>query len=136
MDNNLIFKYPIINNNSGNIHKLVDRNIHSHHLKGEMYISQIKLKEIKAWMRHTEIESIFFIVSGLVRVKCMNLNEEVILQKDLSLETGDYLKVPPNIWYGFQGLSNNESSILVLLDNLHNDKEVIKMPTTLSRWSR
>jgi len=134
MDNAFIVKYPIIKNNSGNIHKLMDLNHHPNHLKGEMYISQIKFNEIKAWMMHTKFESIFVIVAGLVKVKCLNIRGEIILNKDLSLENGSYFKIPPNTWYGFQGLSKNDSSILVLLDNLHNDNEVKKMPIKLSSW--
>lgn len=134
MDNSLIFKYPIINKNSGNIHKLMNQNEHPNHLKGEMYISQIKFNEIKAWMMHTKFESIFIIVAGLVKVKCMNISEEIILNRELSLDKGSYLKVSPNTWYGFQGLSKNDSSILVLLNNLHNDNEVKKMPIQLSGW--
>ena len=136
MDNSFIFKYPVIKNNAGNIHKFMDLNNQPNHLKGEMYLSQIKFNEIKAWMMHTKIESIFVIVAGLVKVKCKNVLGEIILNKDLSLENGAYLKIPPNTWYGFQGLSNNDSSILVLLDDLHDDDEVKKIKIKLSRWEK
>ena len=134
MDNPSLFKYPIINKNSGNIHKLMNFNDHPNHLKGDLYISQIKFNEIKAWMMHTKFESIFVVVAGIVKIKCMDICKKIIFNKDLSIENGAYLKVPPNTWYGFQGLSKTNSSILVLLDDLHNDNEVIKMSTILSSW--
>ena len=78
MNDPVLFKYPIIVNNSGNIHKLMDFNDHPNHLKGELYISQIKFNEIKAWMMHTKFESIFVIVAGIVKVKCMDVDNKNI----------------------------------------------------------
>ena len=66
MDKSFIVKYPIIKNHSGDIHKLMDLTHHPNHLKGEMYLSQIKFNEIKAWMMHTKFESVFVFEKQIV----------------------------------------------------------------------
>tara|TARA_Y100000589_G_scaffold262505_1_gene252818 strand:- start:40 stop:438 length:399 start_codon:yes stop_codon:yes gene_type:complete len=121
-----IEKFKKINNSKGNIYKLLTSNFCSH-INGEIYISQIKHDEIKAWRMHKKYEAILLAVSGTVQINCLNNQKELIIKEKLSLKSQNLIKILPNTWYGFKGLSKSTASILVLIDGLHNESEVARM---------
>ena len=49
---------------------------------------------------------------------------ELLLNKTIGEHNYCRLTVPPNIWFGFKGLSNKDSLILNIADMLHNPEEV------------
>ena len=120
-------EYKVINNPKGNIYKFLVNFNFSSYFKGEIYMSQIKFNEIKAWRMHKLYEAIFIVVSGIVQLKCMNEDKNLILKEELSLNSGNLVKVKPNIWYGFKGLSKSENSILVIMNGCHNEAEIERL---------
>ena len=71
-------EYRRIQNPKGNIYKFMETCKFPKHLKGEIYMSQIKFNEIKAWRRHKLYEAIFIVVSGIVQLKCMNKDKNLL----------------------------------------------------------
>lgn len=118
-----IINFKKIQNNKGNLYKLLDKNFSPNHIKGEIYISQIKYDQVKAWMMHKSYEAIFIVISGVVQLKCMDNKKNLILKENLSLNSCNLAKVKSDTWYGFKGISKNTSSILVVLNGCHDDNE-------------
>ncbi len=122
-----IEKFQKIENINGNIYKLLNKNSAPSHLKGELYISQIKSGEIKAWRKHKLFDAIFVVVTGEVQMICMNDEKKIILKENLSLESCNFARVSANTWYGFRGISERTSSIMAVMDGLHNQEEIERM---------
>ena len=117
-------RFKKINNTKGNIYKLLNGDLFPNHLNGEIYISKINSGEIKAWMMHKKYEALFVVVSGKVKLKWLNYQRELIVEEELSLISERVVKVMPNTWYGFKGISKSTSSILVLINGLHKESEI------------
>tara|TARA_B100000886_G_scaffold336817_1_gene296321 strand:+ start:1622 stop:2020 length:399 start_codon:yes stop_codon:yes gene_type:complete len=122
-----LFDYKKIINNKGNIFKLLDGKSFSSHLKGELYISQINSGEVKAWRKHKLYEALFIVVAGEVVFKCIDNKNNLIMNKMLSLDSCKLIKVDPNLWYGFKGISKSTSTLLVLINGLHRESEIERM---------
>ena len=122
-----LFNYKKIINEKGNIYKLLSSSQFPLHLNGDLYISQIKSGEIKAWRKHKTHEVLFIVVSGKVQFKCQYNEKNLIMNKIISLDSCNLIKIKSNIWYGFKGLSNKNSSVLALINGLHSDSEVERM---------
>ena len=93
---------------------------------GEAYFSTIKSGAIKAWKRHREMTLNLIVPFGSVkfvmfddRLSSKPQFQEVILSR----ESYCRLTVPPMIWVGFKGLSDQESIVLNVADIEHNPQE-------------
>ena len=96
---------------------------------GEAYFSVVSYNAIKAWKRHHEMTLNLVVPVGKIRFvlfddrKASNTQfQEVIISKDNYCR----LTVPPMVWIGFQGLSDNGSMLLNIADIEHNPHEVDK----------
>jgi dTDP-4-dehydrorhamnose 3,5-epimerase len=96
---------------------------------GEAYFSLVSYNAIKAWKRHHEMTLNLVVPVGKIRFvlfddrKVSNTQfQEVIISKDNYCR----LTVPPMVWIGFQGLSDNGSMLLNIADIEHNPHEVDK----------
>ena len=96
---------------------------------GEAYFSVVSYNAIKAWKRHHEMTLNLVVPVGKIRFvlfddrKVSNTQfQEVIISKDNYCR----LTVPPMVWIGFQGLSDNGSMLLNIADIEHNPHEVDK----------
>ena len=96
---------------------------------GEAYFSMVSYNAIKAWKRHHEMTLNLVVPVGKIRFvlfddrKVSNTQfQEVIISKDNYCR----LTVPPMVWIGFQGLSDNGSMLLNIADIEHNPHEVDK----------
>ena len=93
---------------------------------GEGYFSEIYFGKIKAWKRHKEMTLNLIVPVGKVKFVFLdnrdykNNFQEVILSKDNYFR----LTVPPMIWFGFQGLSEQSSIILNLANLSYHDDEI------------
>jgi len=96
---------------------------------GEAYFSVVSYNAIKAWKRHHEMTLNLVVPVGKIRFvlfddrKVSNTQfQEVIISKDNYCR----LTVPPMVWIGFQGLSDNGSMLLNIANIEHNPHEVDK----------
>jgi dTDP-4-dehydrorhamnose 3,5-epimerase len=119
-----------------------DRGAVFHHLKHtspsfkgfeEVYISKTFPGKIKAWKKHLKMTQNFCVPVGCFKFvlfddrdgsTTFNICNEFRIDDDKDYQL---LSIPPNVWYGFQCLSDS-SSIIVNLTNLAFDAtEVIKL---------
>ena len=96
----------------------------------EAYFSRVKQDSTKAWKCHNAMTSNLVVVVGKVKfVFCLKgsqgknvFREEIVVASDPKRIT-----VPPGIWFGFRGLSNEESLILNIANLKHNSSEVSRL---------
>lgn len=100
---------------------------------GEIYFSTVNFNYIKAWHLHKKNTLNYVCLSGKVklvlfdkRVKSETYNEF----QELFMSPDDYylVKIPPGIWNGFIGLSKPDSIIANLIDNPHDESEMVRLP--------
>ena len=117
----------IINNPKGNIIRCLRNDDELFKGFGEAYFSKIRHDSIKAWKKHESMTLNLCVVYGKVKFVFYddrdNSNNGF---KEYVLSDNDYtrLYVPPKIWFGFMGVSNDDSLILNIADMIHDDKEV------------
>ena len=113
----------IVKNDKGDIHKFLDRNSSIFDGFGEVYFSNIKNGDVKGWKVHSKITTILTVIHGNVKFVLQEYPgkfEEVYLD---SANNYKYLKIPPNILYGFKGLHANESIIASVINHPHDPLE-------------
>ena len=97
---------------------------------GEAYFSTIKKGSIKAWKRHHKMTLNLIVPIGKVRFiiyddrmsSATKLEfEEIIISRDKSYGR---LTIPPMLWVGFQGLSNETSVLLNVANIEHSLSEI------------
>ncbi len=91
---------------------------------GEAYFSSIKFSRVKAWKKHTKMTMNLIVPLG--EVKFVMTDGKNFQEYILSRENYMRLTVPPMIWFGFQGKSDQDALILNISDILHDPNEVIK----------
>ena len=125
----IITNLNIINTPSGNIMHVMKKTDNGFESFGEAYFSHIQKNTIKAWKRHKEMTLNLTVPLGKIRFVLFDDREtsntqfqEVIISKDNFCR----LTVPPMIWMGFQGLSDNESILLNIASIEHDPIEAEK----------
>ena len=93
---------------------------------GEVYFSFINPNAIKAWKLHKRMTLNLVVPLGKVRfVFCHSLNSGYYRVEDVG--EGNYVRltVPPNIWFGFMGISEPSNLVVNVASIEHDDTEVI-----------
>ena len=89
---------------------------------GEAYFSFINYNKIKAWKKHKEMTLNLVVPFGMVKIALIDYykNHKLVIIGD-----NNYcrLTVPPNIWFGFMGISKPHSIILNIADIRHDPSE-------------
>jgi dTDP-4-dehydrorhamnose 3,5-epimerase len=93
---------------------------------GEAYFSNVESGQIKGWKRHREMTLNLICPVGKIKfVLCDDRNGKNVFEEFIiSLEDYSRLTVPPMIWFGFAGLSEENSMLLNIANILHNDAEI------------
>ena len=117
-----IFNVEKIQNEKGNIFKILDKHKNLNKKFSEIYVTSVKYNQIKAWKKHKITNLHLILLNGKVKVTSYKKNkfQSHILNKPLS----HIINVPRNEYFGFKGLSNTLSKILVISDELHDSEEV------------
>lgn len=93
---------------------------------GEAYFSWVAIGAVKGWKRHTRMTMNLVVPVGTVRFVFRGNDEEGKPAFHVE-EIGDsrYVRitVPPNIWFGFMGLSAPQSLVLNIASILHDPDE-------------
>jgi dTDP-4-dehydrorhamnose 3,5-epimerase len=96
---------------------------------GEAYFSQVGKGIVKAWKRHKEMTLNLVVPVGMIKFVLFDDRERANIQlQEVIISRDNYcrLTVPPMIWVGFQGLSENGSMLLNLANLEHNPDEINK----------
>ena len=97
---------------------------------GEAYFSTISYNAIKGWKRHKEMVLNLIVPIGSVRFILYDdrkkQNKANQFQEVLLSSNNDYarLTIPPMIWMGFQGLTEQTSIVLNIANIEHSPKEI------------
>ena len=96
---------------------------------GEAYFSSCDYQAVKAWKLHKFMTLNLIVIVGSIRFVLHDMREESVTrgqfaQYTLSLSNYGRLTVPPNIWFGFQGLADKRSVVLNIADICHDPSEV------------
>ena len=91
---------------------------------GEAYFSFVEPGVIKAWKQHLRMTMNLVVPVGSVRFVfhdsfTLSFREEIIGESNYQR-----LTVPPNIWFGFQGVASTPSLLLNLASVPHDPAEV------------
>lgn len=95
---------------------------------GEAYFSWIHQGEIKGWKRHTQMTMNLVVPVGLVRFVFHAEDAKAFRVEEVGDRRYVRLSVPPNIWFGFQGLSSPQSLVLNIASILHDPIEAQRRP--------
>jgi dTDP-4-dehydrorhamnose 3,5-epimerase len=120
----------IIDNPNGDIYHII-RNFDMGFVGfGEVYISTVNYKAVKAWKKHLKMTSNFVVPFGTVKVVIYDDRKGSStfgVVNEFVLSRNDYfrLTIPPTLWYGFTGLNRGENMLLNFADISHNSTEQI-----------
>jgi dTDP-4-dehydrorhamnose 3,5-epimerase len=119
----------IINVAGGGVYHAMKRSDASFCGFGEVYFSKIENNVIKAWKRHREMTLNLIVPVGAIRFvlfddRVGSLTESLYQQVILSCKNYSRLTVPPMVWMGFQGVSEEDAMLLNIANITHNPSEV------------
>ena len=90
---------------------------------GESYFSIVHHGAIKAWKRHLLMTLNLVVPMGLVRFVFIDQKNSKRVE-DIGVDRYSRITVPPGIWFGFRGMSEENSLILNIADIKHDETEV------------
>jgi dTDP-4-dehydrorhamnose 3,5-epimerase len=105
----------------------------SYHGFEEVYISKTFPGKIKAWKKHLKMTQNFCVPVGKFKFVLYDEREKSttyrLINEFIIDDNVDYklLSIPPNIWYGFECLSQNAGLIVNLSNLLFDPAEVVKL---------
>lgn len=92
----------------------------------EIYLTSIKYNKIKAWKKHKIMKCYLTVIEGKMKIVIFDRNKKKILDKVMDSEKINQITIPPNYWFGFQGVSKKETLILNLANTKHKASEQLK----------
>jgi len=96
---------------------------------GEIYFSEVLPGKVKAWKRHRLMTQNFTVPVGRIRIVIFDdhfnspskgVHEELILGRP---DNYYLLRIPPLLWYGFQGIAETPSLLANCSDICHDPHE-------------
>ena len=92
---------------------------------GEAYFSFIEMGAIKAWKKHLKMTLNLVVPVGRVGFNFLDKGSQ--LRSEI-IGPGRFVRltVPPGIWFGFKGLSEDQNVVMNLANLEHDDCEVVK----------
>ena len=98
---------------------------------GEVYFSSVIKDSIKAWKLHKQMTLNLIVPVGSVLFCFVDVRENSSTLNDvykivLSKQAYFRLTVPPEIWFGFKGISNGLNLICNVADMPHDPNEVMR----------
>jgi len=99
---------------------------------GEAYFSNIKYNAVKAWKRHQSMTLNLVVPVGVIKFVIFDDrdNDQIKLQEFIvSADNYCRITIPPMVWFGFQGLSEDGAILLNVANIEHDPDEVDRKPT-------
>jgi dTDP-4-dehydrorhamnose 3,5-epimerase len=123
----LVTELKIIEVIGGNVFHCMKKTDNGFNEFGEAYFTNVKSNQIKAWKMHHKMTLNLTVPRGKVKfvfVSPDNLTKFHVIESGID----DYkrITVKPGVWFGFMGISEEESLILNIADIEHQSNEVHK----------
>jgi dTDP-4-dehydrorhamnose 3,5-epimerase len=93
---------------------------------GEAYFSWVANGIVKGWKRHTLMTMNIVVPVGQVRF-VFYTNEHMYRVEEIGADRYMRITVPPGIWFGFQGLAEQQSLVLNIANIPHDQNEVERL---------
>lgn len=105
---------------------------------GEIYFSVVRPGAVKAWKRHRHMVQNFAVPVGAIRLVLFDDRPESATRGNVQeIVTGvdryALVRVPPRLWYGFQGIAPGDSMIANCASLPHDPAESESLPPDSSR---
>ena len=129
----LLFPRNIIGDNRGAVFHHTRADSPEFTKFGEVYISSVAGRAIKAWKKHLRMTQNLTVPFGEVRFVLYDDREDsptkgTLEQVTLNQKPFNLLRIPSGIWYGFSGLLDDTTSLIVnCADLTHDASEVIRL---------
>lgn len=113
-----------INHDKGDIFKIITKNDHGFNSFEEVYASRVNYNQIKAWKLHKKMTLNLVVLIGSVKFVFYDNNRfsSYIIGED----NYKRIVVPPNIWFGFKGLSKSLNLVINVANLIHHDQEIMR----------
>lgn len=112
---------------SGNVMHAMKKDDDGFNKFGEVYFSFINSKAVKAWKLHKKMTLNLIVPMGMVRFVFNDSQKPDNFRIEEIGEDNYYrITVPPNIWFGFQGISYKPSLVVNIADLKHDPNEVLR----------
>ena len=100
---------------------------------GEVYFSTVKAGTVKAWKRHLRMIQNLAVPVGSVRFVIYDERPDSptrgIVQEIINgIDHYGLLRIPPLVWYGFEGIGDGEALIANCASLPHDPAEVERLP--------
>ena len=93
---------------------------------GEAYFSWVYHRDVKAWKQHLKMTMNLVVPSGRVRFVFYDLVSDAFREECIGAALYARITVPPKIWFGFQGMSEEPSLVLNLANLPHDPAELLR----------
>ena len=100
----------------------------------EAYFSTIKANSTKAWKMHLKMTMNLIVPVGNVQFNFYDNNKNILNTPIIGEDNYSRITVPPEIWFGFKGLSSKTSYILNISDLAHDQSEVERKPLSFLKF--
>jgi len=105
---------------------------------GEIYFSFVNPDVIKAWKRHLKMTQHFAVPVGRIKLVMYDDREDSPSRNKIEIiEIGEdnysLVRIPPLVWYGFQGISSTPAVIANCTDIPHDPTEGERLDLSDSR---
>ena len=118
----------IIENEKGSVLHMIRSDSEYFKRFGEIYFSEVMPDTVKGWKKHKRTTQNFVVPVGRIKLVLYDQrfeSETFGMISEIELGRNDYkmVTIPPELWYGFKGLSEDKSIIANLIDRPHDPKE-------------
>ena len=113
-----------IKQKKGNIIKIIKKDDFFFNSFGELYISEIKPYEIKAWRYHKKSTQNIFLLAGKCKLVCQLKNKFVEIK--LSENSRKLVIIPKKCWYGFENIGRKKVKLLNFCNKKFLENEILR----------
>ena len=119
---NIILKK--IKQKKGNIVKIIKKDDTFFYSFGELYVSEIKPHQTKAWRYHKRSTQNIFLLEGRCKIVCQL--KKRFVETQLSENSPKLIIIPKKCWYGFKNKSRKKVKLLNLCDRKFSENEILR----------
>lgn len=99
---------------------------------GEIYFSVVNPNTVKAWKKHLKMTQNLTVPIGKIKMVIFDDRDDSktkgqVQEIELGEDNYSLLIIPPNLWYGFAGISKEAALIANCSDMTHDPDEVVRL---------